>query len=921
MKNRLIKNLFIVMLLWLPLSLFAAGGTITGKITEAGTNEVLPGANVIIEGTRMGAASGINGVYTISNVPPGEYNLVVNFIGYKSQEEQVTVEQGRTVTTNFVLESQVLTGREVYILADRARERETPVAFSTVKKTDMEARLGSRDIPLVMNVTPSVYATPGGGGAGDSRINVRGFNQRNVAIMINGVPVNDMENGWVYWSNWDGLGDASSSIQMQRGLSAVNLATPSIGGTMNILTDPTAMSSGAMFKQELGNDGFLKTTLSAATGLINEKFAFNGTIVRKTGDGLVDKTWTDAWAYYFGGSWQVNKANRLEVYAVGAPQRHGQNLYMQNIAAYSHDYAKELDDYDPAALEAYKESSSGRLYNQTWNTVSSSYGGQQAVGTNTFDRFDSGFLNERENFYHKPIVNLNWYSQLSSKWNIFSTLYWSGGQGGGTGTLDNRIPDGDRTTGAFIWDYASEPTRIPDWNANIAMNRGDTDRKGNPKTPGESLAILRNSRNNQNTYGLISKANFKASDALDVNFGIDWRTAQIEHYREVRDLLGGDYMIRYDSDFWGEDGARVGLGDKVAYNNTNTVDWLGFFGQGEYSLGRITAYGMAGYSTINYTFVDHFADAGDGSELTLESDPTSGYQVKGGAKYSVTEQLDAFGNVGYVSKVPIFDEVIDDVNGVFADNPENEKFTSFELGLNYFAGQFTAKVSYYYTQWADRAVSRGITNLDGSEAIIFLSGMNQLHTGLEFEGAYQPINWFRLDLAGSFGSWNYLNDVSGQYKDYDNPDQPTVDYNFYLDGLKVGDAPQTQLALAPSFYPVRGLFLQTVYRYYANHYSDFNPLDRDDPTDRAQSWKSPSYGVFDFHASYKLPVNLGPVGLTLSAHIFNALDEIYVQDAVDNSSYNAYRIDGAIVNPHSADAAEVYLGLPRSFNIGLQLNY
>ena len=62
--------------------------------------------------------------------------------------------------------------------------------------------------------------------------------------MINGVPQNDMENGWVYWSNWDGVGDATSSIQVQRGLSAVNLATPSIGGTMNIITDPTSFEKG-----------------------------------------------------------------------------------------------------------------------------------------------------------------------------------------------------------------------------------------------------------------------------------------------------------------------------------------------------------------------------------------------------------------------------------------------------------------------------------------------------------------------------------------------------------------------------------------------------------------------------------------------------------------------------------------------------
>ena len=83
----------------------------------------------------------------------------------------------------------------------------TPVAYTNVSKEEMEIRLGSQDIPLILNTTPSVYLLVNKVVAGDARINIRGFNQRNVAVMINGVPQNDMENGWVYWSNWDGVGD------------------------------------------------------------------------------------------------------------------------------------------------------------------------------------------------------------------------------------------------------------------------------------------------------------------------------------------------------------------------------------------------------------------------------------------------------------------------------------------------------------------------------------------------------------------------------------------------------------------------------------------------------------------------------------------------------------------------------------------
>ncbi|TFH01800.1 MAG: TonB-dependent receptor, partial [Calditrichales bacterium] len=338
------RNLLTVILSILLVS-FAVAGTITGKVTNKATGEALAGANVYMQGMPVGAATDEGGVFSF-DVRDGNYVLVCDYVGFA--QETFSVKVSGTVTQDFEM-VEYLFAKTISVVADRARDRETPVAYSDVSKERMKHTLASQDIPMVLNTTPSVYATMTGGGAGDARINVRGFDQRNVAVMINGMPVNDMENGWVYWSNWDGVGDATSSIQVQRGLSAVNLATPSIGGTMNIITDPTAHEAGVLFRQEFGNDGFLKSTVSGHSGLIDDKWAVSATVVRKTGDGLIDATWTDAWAYYFGAAYNLNEDNRLEFYALGAPQRHGQNAYMQNIGAYSHDFAKEVDDYDPKA--------------------------------------------------------------------------------------------------------------------------------------------------------------------------------------------------------------------------------------------------------------------------------------------------------------------------------------------------------------------------------------------------------------------------------------------------------------------------------------------------------------------------------------------------------------------------------------------
>ena len=235
-----------------------AQSTVRGTVTDADSGSPLPGATVIMAGTSTGTGTGNDGRYILEGLPHGTYTLIASFVGYDRVSRVVTLRASEAVVDfQLAFTSQALAAMEVF--ASRALDRQTPVAFSNVEKLTVERELGSRDVPLVLNTTPSVYSTAQGGGAGDARVNVRGFNQRNVAIMINGVPVNDMENGWVYWSNWDGVGDATTSIQLQRGLSAINLATPSIGGTLNIITDPAQNTRQVLAKQEFGNDGFLKS--------------------------------------------------------------------------------------------------------------------------------------------------------------------------------------------------------------------------------------------------------------------------------------------------------------------------------------------------------------------------------------------------------------------------------------------------------------------------------------------------------------------------------------------------------------------------------------------------------------------------------------------------------------------------------------
>ena len=926
------------------------GQSVSGVISDG--DKPLAGANVVVEGTDLGTVSADDGSYGV-DVPSGQYGITASYIGYSSVTQEVTVGDGNA-GVDFTLVIDALTMSALEVLASRADEK-TPVAYTTVTKADMEVRLGSQDIPMALNTTPSVYATQQGGGAGDARINVRGFNQRNIAVMINGVPQNDMENGWVYWSNWDGVADAAHSIQMQRGLSAVNLAAPSIGGTMNIITDPASQDKGGKYKQEVGAGGFIKSTLNYNSGLIGDKLALSGTIVRKTGDGVIDKTWTDAWAYYFGGSYQMNDANRFELYAIGAPQRHGQNLYKQNVMAYDQEFAKEVADFDAlSAADSDEDGTSdwdeytakfttesgddaGRLFNQNWSPVDPSYTGQQywyMYGDRTVDRYNSDFLNERENYFHKPLVNLNHFLTLNDKTRVSSVLYWSGGSGGGTGTF-GKIPtmdaDGNLGDDDYKFYYGSSPwTR--DWNTLIAYNAGtaDTvyvDKSALARTHGEgnnqSVGILRNSINRQNTYGLISKLNYDVSDALEVQLGVDWRTAGIEHAREVRDLLGGDFYVDYSDDN-SPDGKRVELGDIIAYHNNTTVDWLGGFVQGNYRADALNLYGMGGVSSIAYTYQDHFTVADE----VVEADAIITTQFKGGAMYDVADNLSVFGNFGIVEKPPIMDNVIY-FDGTVADDPANEVFVSSEAGANWNNDMIAVKASAYNTDWKDRNLTKSVTTGQGDSGdtdVIFLSGINQNHKGVEVEAFAQVHDMVGLNATVSVGDWKFQGDASGNYQEneYNEEGQviglKTTEYSYALDGLKVGDMPQTAFVGGVTIAPMEGLKVQALYNWYDNNYSDWSPSSReydgsDADADREQVWEAPSYSKVDVHASYALPEVAG-FHPQVFAHVFNALDATYVQDAVDHSQYNSW---GDKV--HAAQNAEVFLGSPRYFNVGLSVNF
>ena len=823
------KNLLFVAMIFVSASVL--GQTkISGMVVDE-SNQSLPGASILEKGTMNGTETDFDGKFSLKAGSKTGV-LVISFIGYKTKEVAFTSEKSNIGSIQ--LEEGGGTLDEIIITSTSfAIDRKTPVAVSTIKAADIERKLGTQEFPEVLKSTPGVYATKSGGGFGDGRINLRGFNSENVAVMINGVPVNDMENGRVYWSNWAGLSDVTSAMQVQRGLGAAKVAVPSIGGTINILSKTSDVNKGGNIVASTGNNGYQKYGFTLSTGLMESGLAATVSFAKISGEGYIEGTQFEGSNYFINLSKEINENHKISFTSFGAPQRHGQRQNMSTVST-------------------YRNAEAGNQFNPDWGYK------------------DGQVTHIEDNFYHKSQTSLNHYWTINDKTSLSTAAYVSYGTGGGGGTAGtNRDLFGVRLGGA---DQPVDLDNIVEINrANGALG---------------SEAILRASRNDHEWYGLLSTFKTDLTDELTFIGGLDVRTYTGKHFREVTDLLGGQYY--FDNENVNNPNAALVVGDKMGYNNDGQVGWLGFFGQLEYGTENFDAFVSSSLQKTSYQRIEYFLydlNTEAGKDLaTSEKIKLDGYSIKGGANYRLDDVQNVFANIGYFERPAAFNAVFNGYNNTKVNrDAENEKVFSMELGYGLRGEKFAANVNVYRTQWNDRTFTRTVraTEPGAEDYTANLLGVNALHQGIEFDFTYKPSNNLNFSGMLSLGDWKWDNNLENVPVFNENQEEVTT-LSLPIKGLKVSNAAQTTAALGMlyKFWDKTSITLD--YNYFANLYARIDVLNYANATEApSDSYKVPSYGTVD--ASLRHNFNFGTFDTTLTARVNNLLDTEYIADAIDAS--------------------------------------
>lgn len=954
MKKNLPFTTFILFLIGFSTSLVAQNAfTLKGTIRDADTKEPLVGATIRTdEKTELkGAAADMDGNYTLI-LAKGRYNIQITFIGYALLERSVEIKGDMNL--DFDLTSTAIVSKEVVVTADIARDRKTPVAFSNIPTLKLKEELAGQDLPMILNSTPGAYATTRGGGDGDARITLRGFTQRNVAVMLDGIPVNDMENGEVYWSNWFGLGLVTKTMQVQRGLGASKLALPSVGGTINILTKGIDSRREIVVKQEVGNNGFTQTTFGYNSGKLKGGWGISAAGSYKYNNGWVDAAFSDAYFYYLKIEKSFDK-HLISLSGFGGPQKHGQRSNSGKAQDYDRAFAGKLG-ISTAGADSGKNK--GLRYNESWGYA---------------DSARTELYNTRMNYYHKPQISLRHSWSPSNRFFLSTVAYLSIGNGGGT----NLQGSYGRDAAGLVDIYSLK-------KANLIFGAGSS--------------ALYSSINNHFWYGLLSTAKYEINPNVSFSGGIDLRNYTGEHLRKVYDVLGANYLFSRSIAPNDYRNARVDQlatnlyeGDIYNRNYKGFVRWGGVFGLAEYQKENFTAFLNLSTAQTNYKYEDYLyaksididgkrlytsywsklprggfvtpldqriaiykgtmytvdhpgaATIAEAERRGLKIDSTTAqnqsigwinlpsFTFKAGGSYNLDKNNSIFVNTGYLSKATRFSNVfysaynagtftINSAAGsqtysdlgrvLLTNNYDNEKITAFEAGYSFKSSAFSANVNGYYTLWKNKPVDRVPTErLDptdpNSELIpLNVAGLGARHTGLEVDFAWIPAPKWKLEGVISIADWIWntqgtLTKPDGTVKIFD----PT--------GVHVGDAAQQQLGGAIRFEPVKGAYLNLRGTYFAKYYADFQPENLQGAYAQRESWKMPNYFMADLSGGYSFKIQK-KYHLSWRFNVLNLFDAVYLSDATNNNSgYNDF----------DAKSATVFFGMGRRWNTSIEFNF
>lgn len=410
------KKMMIVLLIMSMGMLFA--DTIVGKVIDAKSGKPINAVTVKVNGPRLGTFTDEKGGFFLQNLEYGTYEMVFTRIGYQEIRTNYKFKDSKTFILKMTPIAEEISGMQVS--ATRANDRETPVTFTNISQTEIAKGNFGQEIPMLMTDVPSVYAySESGGIIGNSQLKVRGFDQKRIGVMINGIPLNDPEDHNVYWVNMPDFAESTTNMQFQRGVGSSLYGVSTFGGSLNMETESVVSEDSNEIFFGYGSYNTYKAGAKIARKFGN--YSTNLRFSKVESDGYRDNSASSLWAVYANLSRATEKSLTEFNFYTGKEETHAaweassEAELEENHQHNPYTYKNYLDDFSQPHYEfhhSYKLTENSDLKNSLFYIYGKGNYEQYKSGRNLWEH---GLVSE-DNDEEADIIRQKWVEKNHYGW-------------------------------------------------------------------------------------------------------------------------------------------------------------------------------------------------------------------------------------------------------------------------------------------------------------------------------------------------------------------------------------------------------------------------------------------------------------------------------------------------------------------------
>ncbi len=779
------------------------GSIIEGVVRSSREFRALSEVLIKIEGTSLEEMTDEEGRFVLTLSVKGTIVLLIHHEEY--QQKRIPI----------VLEGSLIDLGD--ILLDRDIEKERNANLIWLSEDNLLDDGLDNSLTPMLQATRDVFLNRAAFDFGQAFFRIRGYDSRNSAVLINGIPMNKMYNGRPQWNNWGGLNDVTRNQQYSHGPDANEYSFGGILGTTNIDIRPSKQPPGLRLSSSVSNRTYLGRLMATYnSGQSGKGFTYAIAASRRWAqEGQIDGTLYDAYSVFGALDYKLNKRNNLSLTAFLASNRRGSSA--------------------PITEEIYRLA--GRTYNPYW--------GMQ----------NGELRNSRERRIHQPIFIFNHFFE-SKHFKLNTGIAIQSGN-----TRKSRLsyfdaPNPDPTYYRYLPSFhVNSPIGANFVNAELSK----TAFLEEPQISWQSLYLA---NSNQASLGRAAyllqddivadtqitangNANLKISNRLNIDFGATFRQLHSKNFARIKDLLGAEFHLDIDP-FSNTSNDINGPGEKnegsiFGYNYELSARRFQTFVQLRYKRKKWGAHLSGMYSKSNFEREGKFKNGRfpDNSEGNTAPIVFSNIGGKTAVSYQITGRHFITANALIQFRAPLLQKVFinpREQNEVVPDI-ESEKLTTIDVSYRARLSKLSARISGFYSRF-QRTTDINFFFVDtgvGSDFVQeVISSLDKLHLGLEIGVSYNLSSEVKLSGVLALGKYTFASDpeVSINFDTAGEPDDLiALDGNqdlgvARLKGLRLSQGPQKALSVGLEYRSPHYWWIAATSNFLSDNYIDISAIRR-----------------------------------------------------------------------------------------------